>query len=321
MEIEDIMKDEKSLEKPRNYSCCGSTPSESAKDDQSIIEDEKIRQKIRQQYANFANQSTSSQTEVVNPGNYTSYTEEDLQKLPEGADLGLGSGNPVALADIREGEVIVDLGSGAGIDCFLASQKTGDSGKVIGIDMTAEMISKARSNARGSGLKNIEFRLGEIEHLPVADSSVDVIISNCVINLSMDKLQVFREAYRILKPGGRLMISDIVLQEEFPEVVKKALADAPGCVSRAWVREDYLTVIEEAGFEAVEMIEAQVIRPQKKIEEQANGTFKGKIISDGQAVEVDLSPDEATRLANTIMKAHIKAIKPLTPSDYENLNY
>ncbi len=154
------------------------------------------------------------------------YTDKELQSIPEGANLSLGCGNPVALASLKEGETVIDLGSGAGIDCFLAAKKVGEKGKVIGVDMTPEMIDKARENAEKDNYKNVEFRLGEIENLPVADNTADVIISNCVINLSPNKKRVFEEAFRALKAGGRLMVSDIVLLKDLPEVAKEESASS-----------------------------------------------------------------------------------------------
>jgi len=179
------------------------------------------------------------------------YSAEDLKVIPEDADLGLGCGNPVALASLVEGETVVDLGSGAGMDCFLAANKVGPQGRVIGVDMTAEMVERARENLRKTGVRNVEFRLGEIENLPVADGIADVVISNCVINLSPDKARVFREAYRILKKGGRLMVSDIVLEAPLPEAVAKSVAAYTGCIAGASLRNDYLDMIRSAGFEEV----------------------------------------------------------------------
>lgn len=176
------------------------------------------------------------------------YSESDLEAVPEGANLGLGCGNPVALASLREGEVVLDLGSGAGFDCFLAAERVGPSGRVIGIDMTPDMLDRARENAKKGGRTNVEFRLGEIEHLPVADNSVDVVISNCVINLSPDKPQVFREAFRALRPGGRLMVSDIVLAAPLPEALAGSALLYNSCVAGALVREEYLGNIAAAGF-------------------------------------------------------------------------
>ena len=183
------------------------------------------------------------------------YSDEELSAVPEGANLGLGCGNPVALASLKEGETVLDLGSGAGFDCFLAASRVGKRGRVIGVDMTPEMVEKARENARKGDYANVEFRLGEIEHLPVADNSVDAIISNCVINLSPDKPQVFREAFRALKPGGRLMVSDIVLLKELPDSVKKSVAAYVGCISGALLKEDYLKAIKSAGFQQVKVVE------------------------------------------------------------------
>jgi arsenite methyltransferase len=182
------------------------------------------------------------------------YTPAELATIPEGANLGLGCGNPIALASLQPGETVLDLGSGGGIDCFLAARKVGPEGRVIGVDMTPEMIHLARENAEKSGLKNVEFRLGEIENLPVEDGAVDAVISNCVINLSADKEQVFREIYRALKPGGRMMISDIVLDGDLPGRIKESVAAYTGCIGGAMKRADYLAAMAKAGFTRVEIV-------------------------------------------------------------------
>lgn len=179
------------------------------------------------------------------------YSVEEMDVLPEGANLGLGCGNPTALAGIKEGEIVVDLGSGAGIDCFLAARRVGPSGRVIGVDMTHEMLSRARNYAEKENYGNVEFRLGEIEHLPVADAEADLIISNCVINLSTDKAQVFSEAFRVLKPGGRLAVSDIVLNGELHEAVRNNDEAYCSCISGALERNTYLDLIRAAGFEDI----------------------------------------------------------------------
>jgi arsenite methyltransferase len=182
------------------------------------------------------------------------YSVQELASIPEGANLGLGCGNPVALASLQPGETVLDLGSGGGIDCFLAARRVGPEGRVIGVDMTAEMIHLARENASKSDLKNVEFRLGEIENLPVEDRAIDAVISNCVINLSPDKERVFREIYRVLKQGGRMMVSDIVLDGELPERVKDSVAAYTGCIGGALKRDDYLAAIAKAGFTGVEIV-------------------------------------------------------------------
>jgi len=176
------------------------------------------------------------------------YTREELDQVPEGADMGLGCGNPRAIAGLKDGEVVLDLGSGGGFDAFLAAQEVGENGRVIGIDMTPAMISKARNNAEKAQFNNVEFRLGEIEYLPVADNCVDVIISNCVINLSPDKPRVFREAYRVLKPGGRLAISDVVASIELPESLRCDPGLHSACVSGASTIDALQSVLAEAGF-------------------------------------------------------------------------
>ncbi len=176
------------------------------------------------------------------------YSKTDFESVPDGANMGLGCGNPVALASLQPGETVVDLGSGGGFDCFLAAKQVGDAGRVIGVDMTPDMLSKARANAEKMQSKNVEFRLGEIEHLPVADNSTDIIMSNCVINLSPDKLSVYRDAYRILKPGGRLAISDIVALAPLPEKIQQDLALVSACVGGAATIDDTRAMLAEAGF-------------------------------------------------------------------------
>jgi len=229
------------------------------------VEQEKVKKIVREGYAKIAKKKGSGCGPVVSCCDSTKtseeiskkigYSEEELRLVPEGSNLGLGCGNPVALASLKKGESVLDLGSGAGLDCFLAANRVGEKGRVIGVDMTPEMIEEARENARKGKYKNVEFRLGEIENLPVADSTIDVIISNCVINLSPNKGRVFEEAFRVLKPGGRLMISDIVLLQELPEIIKRSVEAYIGCLSGAIMKDKYLELIKEAGFQRVEIIE------------------------------------------------------------------
>jgi arsenite methyltransferase len=182
------------------------------------------------------------------------YSSEDILTVPEGANMGLGCGNPIALASLRPGETVVDLGSGGGFDCFLAAKEVGETGKVIGVDMTPDMVSKARQNAEKIGTTNVEFRLGEIEHLPIADNSADIIMSNCVINLSPDKRSVYRDAYRVLKPGGRLAISDVVATAPVPKEVQQDLALLSECVGGAALIEDIEAMLEDVGFNDIKII-------------------------------------------------------------------
>src|SRR3972149_11235884 len=229
------------------------------------MKEEKIRKTVRERYGKFAktgssccgSEKTSSCCSIVPEeiSKKIGYSESELAEVPEGANLGLGCGNPIAIASLKEGETVLDLGSGGGLDCFLAANKVGEKGKVIGVDMTPEMLDKARANARKSKRKNVEFRLGEIENLPAADNSVDVIISNCVINLAPDKTRVFKEVFRVLKPGGRLMVSDLVLLKELPDVIKQSADAYIGCISGATAKDEYLEAIKSAGFKDVEIID------------------------------------------------------------------
>jgi ubiquinone/menaquinone biosynthesis C-methylase UbiE len=201
------------------------------------------------------------------------YSKDELKNIPDSSNMGLGCGNPTALAGLKEGETVVDLGSGGGIDVFLAAKKVGEAGKVIGVDMTKEMIKKAQSTASKYDYANVEFRLGEIENLPLEDNSTDVIISNCVINLSPDKRKVFSEAYRILRPGGRILISDIVTEGDLPESLKKSYSAWAGCISGALEKKQYLDLIREAGFKSVDIVSESTFTVDVSKE------LKGKIVS------------------------------------------
>jgi arsenite methyltransferase len=256
-----------------------------------------VKKMVREGYSKIAKKETSccgcGCSSVTNVSEQVGYTKEELSTVPEGADLNLGCGNPVALASLKEGETVIDLGSGGGLDCFLAAKKVGAKGKVIGVDMTAEMLDKARANCRKGKFTNIEFRLGEIENLPVADNTADVIISNCVINLSPNKPRVFEEAYRVLKPNGRLMISDMVLLKEIPEVIVKNAEAYIGCIAGAEKRQDYLNQIKRAGFNKVEVVEetklpfeflvsdatAQQVMKQLKITKKKVKEIFGSVVS------------------------------------------
>ncbi len=221
---------------------------------------EVVRAAVRETYGEIASGSVSTgccnSTGCCAPAEPTSsrdigYSKTELGSVPDGADLGLGCGNPQAIASLKPGERVLDLGSGGGFDAFLAARQVGSEGRVVGVDMTAEMVAKARANAANTTLDHVEFRLGEIEHLPVADESVDVIMSNCVINLSPDKPAVFREAFRVLAPGGRLAISDIVALTSLPASLQEDLAAYTGCIAGAALVADLQAMLEEAGFSDV----------------------------------------------------------------------
>jgi arsenite methyltransferase len=223
------------------------------------MKNDQIRQAVREQYGRVADSGNSgcgcgpSCCDAPAPGaavlsRQLGYSAEDVAAVPEGANMGLGCGNPQAIAALQPGETVLDLGSGGGFDCFLAADRVGAAGRVIGVDMTPAMISKARANAAAGGYRNVEFRLGEIEHLPVADAAVDVILSNCVINLSPDKPRVFAEAYRVLKPGGRLAISDVVAFADLPDEVRQDMALYTGCVAGASAVAEVEAMLRAAGF-------------------------------------------------------------------------
>jgi len=275
------------------------------------MKDERVKKVVREGYAKIAKQDSSCCLPVNSCCGGTDlaqdisksigYTEEELKAVPEGANLGLGCGNPVALASLREGETVLDLGSGAGFDCFLAADKVDKSGRVIGVDMTPEMIDKARENAKKGDYGNVEFRLGEIENLPVADSSVDVVISNCVINLTPDKRKVFTEAFRVLKPGGRLMVSDIVLLKELPDFIKNSIEAYIGCISGAITKDEYVGAIKAAGFQEVRIIDETSF----PIECMANDPTARAIIEN---LEISLEKVEEVSSSVISIKAH--GVKP-----------
>jgi arsenite methyltransferase len=221
-------------------------------------DDDRIRSQVRTAYAKVANGAGGCSVGCCGTTGTGSmamgYSADELAGAPEGANLGLGCGNPQAIAALRPGETVLDLGSGAGFDCFLAAKRIGRAGKVIGVDMTPEMVTKARGNARKVAATNVEFRLGEIEHLPVADDSVDVILSNCVINLSPDKGAVFREAFRVLKAGGRLAISDVVAIEDMPPELAQSVEAMTGCIAGSAKVSVLETLLHEAGFEDVKIV-------------------------------------------------------------------
>jgi SAM-dependent methyltransferase len=228
------------------------------------MEKKKIKEVVKGRYAQIAKQTQQSccsscacEFSPLSLAEAVGYTRGDLEHVPEEAIMGLGCGNPTAIADLKAGEVVLDLGSGAGVDVFLAANKVGPTGRVIGVDMTEEMVDKAKNIARDHGYHNVEFRLGEIEKLPVEDESVDAIISNCVINLSPDKSKVFREAYRALKPGGRLTVSDIVSEGALPDEIKSDSNAWACCIGGALEHQEYLKEIKESGFEDVRVLSSQ----------------------------------------------------------------
>jgi SAM-dependent methyltransferase len=272
---------------------------------------EQIKKIVKEGYAKIATQGVSCCPSSSCCGNTSlakdisksvGYSDEEMTIVPEGANLGLGCGNPVAIASLKEGDVVLDLGSGAGFDAFLASPRVGPTGRVIGVDMTPEMIKKAGENAQKGGYKNVEFRLGEIEKLPVEDNSIDAVISNCVINLSPEKQKVFEETFRVLKPGRRLMVSDLVLVKDLPDSVKQSVEAYVGCLAGAVRKEDYLRFIKQAGFENIKII-SQTGYP---IEAMANDATAKAVMN--SAV---IKGEDVKKLEDAVVSIKISATKPL----------
>jgi len=275
------------------------------------LKKEEIRKVVRKRYAKIASTSSSCCTPAASccGGANTArdmskrigYTDDELETVPEGANLGLGCGNPVALASLRGGETVLDLGAGAGFDCFLAANKVGRNGKVIGVDMTPEMVEKARDNAKKGNYSNVEFRLGEIENLPAADNSVDAVISNCVINLVPNKDRVFAETFRVLRPGGRIMISDIVLLKELPDSIRNSVEAYIGCLSGAIMKGEYVEAIEAAGFRDIKIVDETPF----PVDLMANDPTGKTIIENSQISAADLKD-----MANSVVSVKVNATKP-----------
>lgn len=229
------------------------------------------------------------------------YSDEEISAVPPESNMGLGCGNPVALASPTEGEIVLDMGAGGGFDCFLASSRVGASGKVIGVDITSEMVDRARANARKGGYINIDFRQGDLENMPVADTYVDVVISNCAINLIPNKTMAFREAFRVLKPGGRLAVSDVVLTRELPEFVKSSSKAYIGCLAGAIMKDEYLNIIKGVGFSEVTV----VAESNFPIESLLCGT------AGSSAIEMpSISSDQQKEVADSVLSIKVSAVKP-----------
>ena len=271
------------------------------------MEPETLKSAVRDRYAGFVknNQSCCGPSTSCGcaPGDASldlGYAAADLAAVPEGANLGLGCGNPVALAALKPGETVLDLGSGAGFDAFLAAQRVGPEGHVIGVDMTPEMIARATSLARKHGYGNVEFRLGDIEALPVDDASVDVILSNCVVNLTTDKAKAFREAFRVLKPGGRLQVSDLVLARPLPEALLEDMDAYAACVSGAMLKDDYLAAIRSAGFEGV------AVAGERRF---GLAELSPELLELARRRYPDMSREELELLARSVLSVQVEAAK------------
>ncbi len=269
------------------------------------MSDTKLKATVRRAYGKIALDAAAPCCGVGNGPDEVSarigYSQDELASLPEGANLGLGCGNPLALASLRTGDVVLDLGSGAGIDCFLAAQAVGSSGRVIGVDMAPEMVDRANANAASGGYANVEFRLGDLESLPVDDDSVDLVISNCVINLVPDRTQVYREALRVLRPGGRISVSDTIQTVPLPSALLNTEVAKAGCISAVVTKEAYLASLTEAGFAEVR-IESEAPYP-------SDIGFEERLI-DGLRDEQGV-PEEAVRTAaRSLISIMVTAVKP-----------
>lgn len=229
------------------------------------------------------------------------YDDEELKTVPGDANLGLGCGNPIAIALLKEGETVLDLGSGAGLDCFLSAKAVGEKGKVIGVDMTTDMLDKARKNAAEGNYKNVEFRLGEIENLPVANDYVDVVISNCVINLASDKKRVFEEAFRVLKPGGRIVVSDVVYVKKLPQEILEKISAYVGCIAGALKKEEYIEAIKNAGFSAVSIMNEKSFPPEGTHESRGSGEYMKQF---------NISAEKIKEIAGSVLSITVTGNKP-----------
>lgn len=276
---------------------------------------EKIKKAVRDRYGKMAQDtglycfpsvSCSRGENIADKiGRGIGYSAEELLSVPEGANLGLGCGNPLAFASVKESETVVDLGCGAGFDCFLAANRVGKNGRVIGVDMTSGMIDKARENAQKGGYGHVEFRLGEIENLPIADNSADIVISNCVITLSPDKKRVFQEAFRVLKPGGRLAVSDIVLLRELPEAVKNSIEAYVECLAGAVMKGDYVNTVKEAGFQDVTIMGEKSFT-MKDLAGHPEATFGKKVSDENLAVSFASINVYAIKPETDVLKVQVK---------------
>jgi arsenite methyltransferase len=275
-----------------------------------MMKDREIKRVVKEGYARIAKQAAFSSVPCHCCGcssqvpedmsKRLGYTDEELLAAPPESNLGLGCGNPVSLASIEEGNYVLDLGSGAGFDCFLASRIVGPSGKVIGVDMTSEMVEKARANARIWGYSNVDFRQGELENMPVADNYIDVVISNCVINLIPDKSRVFKEAFRVLKPGGRLVVSDIVLQKTLPEFVENSTEAYIGCLAGAVMKDDYIQAMRAAGFQEIQVMDESSFPIECLVNDSSGQTLVGM---------PKFTADQIAEVSNSIMSLMVSAVK------------